>query len=100
MDPYEQWNDQEIWKVADQVRMLTNILKKVVHTHTRVVVIAEIILHTCAHTRTHNLKSKNSNIPEHPVLGLDLLLSSVFSLHLSGPKDNISVAFVPTNVHQ
>ena len=44
LDPYEQWSDQEIWKVADEVRMLTEvILERVAHIHTRLVIIAEII---------------------------------------------------------
>lgn len=46
MDPYGQWNDQEIWKVADEVRMPTKIiLKEVARTHAGVVVIAKIVLH-------------------------------------------------------
>lgn len=37
LDPYGQWNDQEIWKVAEEVRILIElILKKLANTQARV----------------------------------------------------------------
>ena len=69
MDPYGQWSDQEIWKVADEVSMLTEvILKKVAH-NTRVVITAERILCTLCmyvHVCVDNFKMENSNIPRAP----------------------------------
>lgn len=66
LDPYEQWSDQEIWKVADEVRMLTEvILERVAHIHTRLVIIAEIIfyIHLCAcrYMCVYKFKMENSN---------------------------------------
>lgn len=69
LDPYGQWNDQEIWKVADEVRMPTEIiLKEVVHTHTGVVVIAEMVLHSYLYSCINmcNFRVENANIPGAP----------------------------------
>ena len=51
--------------------MLTEvILERVAHMHTRLVIIAEIILHThlcaCQYTYVYKFKMKNSNTPEAP----------------------------------
>lgn len=69
LDPYGQWNDQEIWKVADEVRMPTKIiLKEVARTHAGVVVIAKIVLHAnlqaCRYV--YNFRVENTNIPGAP----------------------------------
>lgn len=71
MDPYEQWSDQEIWKVADEVKMLTEvILERVAHIHTRLVIIAEIIFYiylcACWYMCVYKFKMENSNTAETP----------------------------------
>lgn len=45
LGPSEQWSDQEIWKVADEVR--NNSFKEIAYVHKRVVIIAEMISHIC-----------------------------------------------------
>lgn len=98
LDPYGQWSDQEIWKVADEVRMLTEVvLERVAHRHTRLVIIAEIILLlTFVHVGTRvciNFKWKTLILLEHPPLWIRLFLSGQ-----SGSRASITLDFLQ-NVH-
>jgi len=98
LDPYGQWSDQEIWKVADEVRKLTEVvLERAAHIHTRLVIVAEIILLlTFVHVGTRvciNFKWKTLIFLEQPPLWIRLFLSGQ-----SGSRASITLAFLQ-NVH-